>query len=371
MGKWNLWSIVLLAGCVSQSDRNEVLPETVEGPEQTVLAESVMLPAQSLRIGLYHAPSISGDYASYPELNRFVDHMVERHGFSREFLNGLFSQARRKQWTLDYLRRSDEAVKTGPVRGGWARYLAKFLDKRHIKTGTAFWRKHQNALQRAQEHYGVPPEYILGILAVETTFGSYVGSHRVLDALTTLAFDYPRRAEYFRNELENFLLMAVKEGFDPAEPVGSFAGAMGLGQFMPSSFLNWAVDFNGDGERNLWNPEDAIGSIANYFSQHGWQADEPVVTPAYVATANPDELESGITTRYSLASLISAGIRPALDCDCDHPLHLLRLRHYKNDEYWLGHPNFYVITRYNRSSYYAMAVHELAQAIKKDYKTRN
>lgn len=371
MGKWGVLSILLLTGCASQPERSEVVSGTVEAVPKPVPVLTSLPTAAPLQIGPHHARSISGDFAGYPELNRFIEHMAEQHGFSLEFLNGLFSEARRKQWTLDYLRRSDETVKTGPSRGSWSRYLARFLDKRHINSGTDFWRKYEGALQRAHEDYGVPPEYILGILAVETTFGGYVGNHRVLDALTTLAFDYPRRADYFRGELENFLIMAGKEGFDPAKPVGSFAGAMGLGQFMPSSFLRWAVDFNGDGERNLWNPEDAIGSIANYFSQHGWRPDQPVVTPAHAAKVKPASLKTGVSTHYSLDSLISAGVRPARNCDCDHPLHLLRLSHYKNDEYWLGHPNFYVITRYNQSSYYAMAVHELAQAIKKDYKNGN
>ena len=365
MCKWWLLPVLLLAGCISQPDRNDVPPGTVESSVQPTFIQSVA-PTQ---IGFYQARSISGDYAGYSELKQFIDHMVEQHGFNREFLNGLFSQAKRKQWTLDYLKRSDEAVKKKVSRGSWSRYLAKFLDKRHINSGTDFWRNHENTLQRASENYGVPPEYILGILAVETSFGNYIGNHRVLDALTTLAFDYPRRADYFRGELENFLVMAGKEGIDPAKPVGSYAGAMGLGQFMPSSFLRWAVDFNGDGERDLWNPEDAIGSIANYFSKHGWRPGQPVVTPARAEKAKTKPLETGFMTRYPLDSLNRAGIYPAQRCDCDYPLHLLHLSHYKSDEYRLGHPNFYVITRYNHSTYYAMAVHELAQAIKKDYKT--
>ncbi|MGR9116083.1 MAG: lytic murein transglycosylase B [Gammaproteobacteria bacterium] len=371
MSMWKTVSIMLLVGCTVQPERSELetASEKVEAASvQPELVQPLTSVSAPLQLGPYYAQSISGDYAAYPELDRFVDHMVAQHGFTREFLKGLFSQAKRKQWTLDYLRRSDEAVKTGPSRGSWSRYLAKFMDKRHINSGTEFWLKYEAALQKAHEQYGVPPEYILGILAVETKFGGYVGSHRVLDALTTLAFDYPRRADYFRVELENFLLMAGKEGFDPAKPIGSFAGAMGLGQFMPSSFLRWAVDFNGDGERNLWNPEDAIGSIANYFSQHGWQPGRPVVTPADATAANIDHLKTGVIASYSLDSLMSAGIQPGQACDCDYDLHLLRLSNYKNDEYWLGHPNFYVITRYNQSSYYAMAVHSMAQAIKKDYR---
>ena len=204
-------------------------------------------------------------------------------------------------------------------------------------------------------------------IGVETEYGSNVGSHRVIDALTTLAFDLPRRATYFKSELESFLLMMRDERIDPAQPVGSFAGAMGLGQFMPSSFLRWAVDFNGDGLRDLWNPVDAIGSIANYFVQHGWHRGEEVVTRAAANGARAHSLESGFDTHYSLRTLGQHGIYPARPFRSGDPVQLLRLSAYNGNEYWLGHQNFYVITRYNHSTYYAMAVHQLAQAVKKRY----
>lgn len=324
--------------------------------------------SNSTQIGVYRADSVSGDYAGYPALQRFIDMMVQKHGFERQYLNGLFSQAKRKQWTLDYLHKSDQRMASGPSKGSWSRYRAKFLDARHIESGVDFWRQHQGALRRASRQYGVPAEYILGIMAIETTFGSYIGSHRVIDALTTLAFDYQRRAEYFRGELENFLVMARSEKIDPVKPIGSYAGAMGLGQFMPSSFLEWAVDFNRDGKRDLWDPEDSIGSVANYFAKHGWQHGQPVVSPVRGNLAAVDYLEPGLNNPYSLDTLIQAGLRPAVNCDCKAPLRLLWLRHKKNDEYLLGYPNFYVITRYNHSTHYAMAVHELAQAIKRAYR---
>ncbi|MFM8340866.1 MAG: lytic murein transglycosylase, partial [Methylomonas sp.] len=169
--------------------------------------------------------------------------------------------------------------------------------------------------------------------------------------------------------LEHFLIMTRNEGIDPGKPVGSFAGAMGLGQFMPSSFLKWAVDFNGDGHRDLWNPEDAIGSVANYFSQHGWQANQPVVSATRGTYSGIENLEAGIEPQYPLPTLTQAGIEPAEPCRCDYPLRLLLLRHHSHDQYLLGHPNFYVITRYNHSTHYAMAVHELAQAIKTKFST--
>ena len=313
-------------------------------------------------VGQYNAASITGDFAGYVSLQQFIDKMVDKHGFEREYLMGLFSQAHRKNWTLDYLAKSDKSLKGKPAAGGWDRYRAKFLDERHIGAGVEFARSHRDALKRATRQYGVPEEYILGILAVETSFGSYVGNHRVLDALTTLGFDYARRGDYFRDELENFLLMSRDEGMDPGEPMGSFAGAMGLGQFMPGSFLQWAVDFNGDGRRDLWNPEDAIGSVANYFAQHGWQPGQPVTTHLY--TQGTVDLEPGIETRYSLADLEQAGLHPVGPSNSEGPFCLLLLRHRNSDQYLIGHPNFYTITRYNHSTYYAMAVHELAQAIK-------
>jgi len=314
--------------------------------------------------GSYRAGRISGDYADYASLERFIDYMTGKHGFSREYLYGVFSQAKRRQWTLDYLNKSDQSLKSPPGKGSWSRYRAKFLDERHISSGVAFWQKHKHTLERASRQYGVPAEYILGIMAVETTFGSFVGKDRILDALTTLAFDYQRRGEYFRGELENFLVMARSEHLDPVQPVGSYAGAMGLGQFMPGSFLAWAVDFNGDGRRDLWNPEDSIGSIANYFSQHGWQAGQPIVSAIQGYPNGLAALELGLNTTYTPAELQKLGVIPAKNCSCDGPLRLLLLRHQHGDEYLIGFPNFYVITRYNQSTHYAMAVHELAQAIK-------
>lgn len=312
-------------------------------------------------VGAYHADRISGDYAGYGRLQAFIEQMVQQHGFDRAYLQGLFSQAKRKDWTLDYYRKSDQAIKGKPAQGSWTRYRAQFLEERRIASGVDFARRYRATLQRASRQYGVPEEYILGIMAVETNFGGNMGNHRVIDALTTLGFDYARRGDFFRDELEQFLLMARSEGIDPSQPKGSFAGAMGYGQFMPSSFRKWAVDFNGDGHRDLWNPEDAIGSIANYFAQHGWQAGRPVVLP--LTAAGPVALETGFDTRYSLETLRQSGLRPSAPCEGSQ-FCLLQLRHQQSDQYLLGYPNFYTITRYNHSTHYAMAVHELAQVIK-------
>ena len=314
--------------------------------------------------GHYSAARLTGDYANYPDAERFIEKMVSQHGFSRDYLYGLFSQAKRKQWTIEFMNREKPVVTPKP--GGWTRYRAKFLDDRHISAGASFWARHGDALQRASQEYGVSPEHILGIMGVETIYGANLGSHRVIDALTTLAFDYPRRAEYFESELESLLIMARQEHQDPSRPVGSFAGAMGLGQFMPSSFLKYAVDFNGDGRKDLWNPEDAIGSIANYFAGHGWRPGEPVVSPASVAGNQVEGLKTGFDTHYSLNTLADYGVQASHAFPADD-VSLLKLSTTQGDDYYIGYPNFYVITRYNHSTYYAMAVHQLGQAIKKRY----
>jgi len=366
--------LLLFGGCATHAEKYQPTVNRAAKParQATVKQPKTVTPPLSLHqnasVGNYYSTTVSGDYAHYKSLKHFIDFMVEKHGFDREYLNGLFSQAKRKQWTLDYLAKSDSHRGGSPSRGSWSRYRAKFLDSRHISSGVEFWQQHQHALQRAAKEYGVPAEYILGIMAVETTFGSYVGSHRVIDALTTLAFDYRRRADYFRHELENYLLMARKERIDPSKPKGSFAGAMGLGQFMPSSFLEWAVDFDGDGKRDLWDAEDSIGSVANYFAQHGWQHGQPVVSPIRGNLSAVENLEPGLDNVYSLSTLKQAGVAPTVKCPCESSIRLLMLRHNHKDEYLLGYPNFYVITRYNQSTHYAMAVHELAQAIKRAYR---
>ncbi len=279
------------------------------------------------------APLLTGTYANSPEVRNFIQHMVRKYGFSETYLNGLFSQAHR----LDsVIRLENPAPSAGPSKsrpGSWTRYRNKFLTDAHISNGVEFWRSNADAIQRASTTYGVDPEYIVGIIGVETYFGKNFGKTCIFDALTTLSFDTYRRSDYFKSELENFLLMTRDEDFDPRQPQGSWAGAMGYGQFMPSSFRRLAVDFNKDGRRDLWHPKDAVGSVANYFSRSGWQLHNPVTKPA------------------------SPAIDPAV----------IELSTYEGNEYWRIYPNFKVIKKYNNSNKYAMAVHQLAQAIKQQY----
>ncbi len=312
---------------------------------------------------LQRTAAVSGDFADASGVDRFI-HRMSQHGFSQTETAGILSGAQRQQSIIDLMNHQAPLKSTGP-NGAWSRYRAKFLTADMIANGAAFWGRHVSALERAESQYGVPPEYVVAIIGVETRFGGFVGKTRIIDALSTLAFAYPRRADYFTDELESFLIMTRDEGIDPFAPRGSFAGAMGLGQFMPSSFHRYAVDFTGDGHRDLWNPADAIGGVANYFKSHGWRAGEPVAVPARV---RPDSsaglLKTGFDTHYGVKALVERGISPAGSLGGADQVSLLQLDAKGGYEYWLGLTNFYVITRYNHSTYYAMAVHQLAQAIR-------
>ena len=310
----------------------------------------------------YFATRLTGDYAGYASTRGLIDRLEREQEFDREYLQGIFSRVERQQWILDFLDRPKRTGKPSP--GSWTRYSRKFITDARIGKGVSFWREHAADLDRAEARFGVPAEYVVAILGVETNYGSYLGSHKVINALATLAFDYPRRAEFFSGELEAFLVMARSEGFDPFEPVGSYAGAMGLGQFMPSSFHGYAVDFDGDGLRDLWNPVDAIGSVANYFSGHGWRSGEPVAVTASARSQRARAMEAGYTSRYSPATLAREGVLSSIPLDDGREVSLLRLDTVSGPEYWIGLHNFYVITRYNHSTYYAMAVHQLAEALR-------
>ncbi|TKI06593.1 lytic murein transglycosylase B [Martelella alba] len=303
----------------------------------------------------------TGDFAADPAVDRFVDKMVREHGFDRQQLHDVLAQTRRLDWVLDLMDRQApiSLPPTGP-NGAWIRYRNKFITPGNVQNGVAFWDQYQDALQRAWEVYGVSPEIIVGIIGVETRWGRVMGKTRIIDALATLAFDYPRRSDYFTGELETFLLMARSEGDDPLSLRGSYAGAMGYGQFMPSSFKAYAVDFDGDGHVNLWDPVDAIGSVANYFKAHGWVKGGAVAVPAQ---GQAPFLAQGYNTRYPVATLTAAGLSPRGSLQGNDDASLLRLDMGNYYQYWFGLPNFFVITRYNHSTQYAMAVWQLGEAV--------
>ena len=303
-----------------------------------------------------------GDFANRNNVDSFVQRMVEKHGFDSVELHRLLAQADRYDWIIRLMdaQAPTTAKPIGPT-GAWNRYRAKFITPDNVQNGVNFWREYESELNRAEQEYGVPPEIIVGIIGVETRWGRVMGKTRILDALATLAFDYPRRAEFFTGELEAFLVMTRDEGMDPTEPKGSYAGAMGYGQFMPSSFQRYAVDFDGNGHTNLWDPVDAIGSVANYFKAHGWEQGQPV---AVRGQGQLPGYEHGFQTRYPITTLHRAGLNPISNLGNHSEASLLRLDVGTGYQYWYGLPNFYTITRYNHSTHYAMAVWQLGLAVK-------
>lgn len=342
---------VLLAACSSKPKPTET--DTTTGtPSGGFLLEPQ-----------HNVMQMGGDFANNPNAQQFIDKMVNKHGFDRQQLQEILSQAKR----LDsVLRLMDNQAPTTSVKppsgpnGAWLRYRKKFITPDNVQNGVVFWNQYEDALNRAWQVYGVPPEIIVGIIGVETRWGRVMGKTRILDALATLSFNYPRRAEYFSGELETFLLMARDEQDDPLNLKGCFAGAMGYGQFMPSSYKQYAVDFSGDGHINLWDPVDAIGSVANYFKAHGWVKGDQV---AVMANGQAPGLPNGFKTKYSISQLAAAGLTPQQPLGNHQQASLLRLDVGTGYQYWYGLPNFYTITRYNHSTHYAMAVWQLGQAV--------
>ncbi|MGQ0651502.1 MAG: lytic murein transglycosylase B [Betaproteobacteria bacterium] len=269
-------------------------------------------------------------YHARSDVQGFIDQLVERHGFAPAELAKLFSRVRRADGVLEAIRPPPPAERI------WADYRANFVNEKRIDAGLAFWRKNARALERAHRAYGVPAEIVVAIIGVETYYGRNMGRWRVVDALTTLAFDYPARAAFFRSELEQYLLLARELNLDVFSVRGSYAGAIGIPQFMPGSTRRYAVDFDGDGGIDLrGNPVDAVGSVANFLKEHGWRAGEAIQLPADGAA--PEQLEGKV-------ELIDLG-----------------------SERRLGLHNFYVLTRYNRSHFYAAAVADLARALRSGY----
>jgi membrane-bound lytic murein transglycosylase B len=292
------------------------------------------------------------------DVKGFIDEMVSKHRFDRAELTGLLQQASFRQDIIDAITRPAEAKP-------WYQYRSIFLTSARAEGGATFWRNNRDDLRKAEELYGVPPEIIVAIIGVETRYGANTGRHRVLDALSTLAFGYPPRSGFFRKELEQFLLMAREEGMTPTGPKGSYAGALGKAQFIPSSFRAYAVDFDGDGKRDLWDSNaDAIGSVANYFVRHGWRPGEPVTVRAGAAgTSHQRFVDAGMKPSIRVKDLYAAGITTAARLDPTALTSLIKLETADGHEYWLGLHNFYVITRYNHSNLYAMAVYQLSQEI--------
>ncbi|HSJ48127.1 MAG TPA: lytic murein transglycosylase B [Gammaproteobacteria bacterium] len=298
-------------------------------------------------------------FANHPEAKAFIDEMVERHAMDRGELTELFAEAQVREDILSAISRPAEGKP-------WHEYRPIFLTRSRIDGGVAFWNEHADILARVEKAFGVDAQVIVAIIGVETRYGGNTGSYRVIDALSTLAFEYPPRAKFFRSELEQFLLLTKEERVDRREARGSYAGAMGHGQFISSSYRNFAVDFDGDGRRDLWDSrEDIIASVANYLSVHGWQLGAPVAEQVEPKTRPAEELTgAGIKPSLTLDQLKAAGIQSRKADDDDTLATLIALEQQDGPEYWLGFNNFYVITRYNRSPLYAMAVYQLSEEIR-------
>jgi membrane-bound lytic murein transglycosylase B len=313
-----------------------------------------------LSLVLFSSTGCAEDYAQHRDFAAFADRMVAEHQFSREELAAWFGSAQRKESILEAIARPAERVLT------WGEYRQIFVTPKRIEGGVEFWREHREVLEQAAERYGLPPQMIVAVIGVETRYGGNMGSFRVIDALSTLGFDYPPRSSFFLRELEQFLLLAREQGFDPLTLKGSYAGAMGMGQFIPSSYRAYAVDFDGDDRADIWeNEADAIGSVANYFARHRWRPGEPVAQRLETRGEVDDAVTNrGLDPDLDRQGLAAAGFVVPEALGADEQVTAMRLEIDEGVQYWLGHHNFYVITRYNRSRLYAMAVYQLSEAIR-------
>ena len=316
-----------------------------------------------LIFSMLSATSQAKDFDNNPKTQAFIDEMVAKHQLDREPLETLFGQAKKRDDILEAISRPAEKSKP------WHEYRKIFLTKKRISGGVEFWKENAARLKKAEKELGVEAAIIVAIIGVETRYGGNTGRYRVIDALSTLAFAYPPRAKFFRSELEHFLLLAREENVDLNTAKGSYAGAMGYGQFIPSSYRHYAIDFDQDGKRDLWSSlDDIIGSVANYFHEHHWTLGQPV---ARRTMANTGIAEKHVSENLKVHKTAAAFSKQGIDASPAYPANqkiaLLELQQAHGAEYWLTTNNFYVITRYNRSPLYAMAVFQLSEEIQAQY----
>jgi membrane-bound lytic murein transglycosylase B len=311
------------------------------------------------------------DYTKNPKTIKFIDTLVQKYDFKRAELEKLFSNVKVQNSALQAFRpqgmkkRTPEQIaalkKRYPKYGAWDRYSEHIITESRVNQGMAYIKRHRKTFEKVEKRYEVPKEYIAAIIGVESAYGKNVGKYPVFDTLSTLAFEKNRRNKFFQKELMKFMHLSQTEKFNPKNVYGSYAGAIGLGQFMPSNYEAYGVDFNADGRITLQRPEDAIASIANYLKQNGWRKGEPVATRVGYEGMRFKAYETGYRKTYSRAQL--KGIRPKVKWDYSGKVRLIKLNREKYDELWYGAKNFFVITRYNHSAYYAMSVHQLATKI--------
>jgi membrane-bound lytic murein transglycosylase B len=300
------------------------------------------------------------NYSQRGDVQQFIQQMTDKHHFEREELTGLFCAVKRQPKIIQAMEKPREG-KTTP----WYVYRAVFITPKRIKEGVDFWQENAQTLDTVEKQYGVPAEIIVAIIGVETRYGQNKGSYRAMDALTNLAFDYPRRAKFFQGELEQYLLLTREQDLDPLSVLGSYAGAIGQPQFMPSSCRQYGVDFSGSRQMDLNNnSSDAIASVANYFKKHGWHTGEAVAARATVSGSSYLPLaNNSLKPKWTIKELSHYGITPKTELNAQQKGNFMMFDAKEGAEYWIGLHNFYVITRYNSSRYYAMAVYQLAQAL--------
>lgn len=332
------------AASASVAPPSTLLPKVPQPPERPVAPAAVTDPA----------------IPREQRIEAFVEYTASTYGVDRQRIRAVLAQAQYKQPIIDAMNRPAEAVKQ------WHEYRPIFINDARIEGGRTFYRQNRDALERVSAETGVPAEYIVAIIGVETSYGRVTGNYRVIDALYTLAFDFPRRAPFFAGELAQlFALEKAEPQLDIVALKGSYAGAMGLGQFMPSSYRLWAKDGDGDGRRDLLTHlPDVFASIANYFVVHGWQRGGPVVGRAGRDEGAAEFKPETVDPVYPLADLAARGYRPLAGEPQAEGATLLTLEGVSGTEYWLAYRNFYVITRYNRSPMYSLSVHQLAQSIR-------
>lgn len=310
------------------------------------------------------------NYIDREDVTEFIEKFSSKHQYPISDLKKLINGVEKQEKVLEAIQRPAEKKKN------WEEYKAIFITPKRIDKGMQFWTDNAQILAAAERKFGVPPEIVVAIIGVETFYGKYEGKFRVLDSLVTLGFDYPPRQTFFRSELEQFLLLTQEEGFDASAIKGSYAGAMGKSQFISSSYRVYAIDFDEDGRRDLWQSnEDIIGSVANYFSEHGWQEGQPISMPVtLVGERYRDLLDKGLRPAALASDLPNYDVQLNYNEYSQKKVALLELKNHNSEEYWVGFENFYVITRYNHSHMYAMAVFQLSQQIKqniKDYVAQN
>ena len=318
-----------------------------------------------LILGFYFLVSVnivSARQLDQDAVNTFIDSVTSRYQFDHEYLRSLFSRTNYSQRVIDAISKPAEALP-------WYKYRDIFLQQDRITGGVEFWENQKSALDAAEKEFGIPPSIIVAIIGVETRYGKLTGNDRVMDALSTLSFHYSKRSKFFLGELEQFLLLTREHKLDPLSITGSYAGAMGIPQFIPSSYRRYAMDFDKDGFSDIWhNPVDAIGSVGNYLKEHGWQPGDGIVIPAEIkSNAYSTIPDNGLKPDLTAVQVKAYGLEPVENIPDNTKLKVLIYENIDRDEVWLGMENFYVITRYNHSQLYAMAVFQLAERIREKY----